>query len=172
STITVSPQFDDAPVGQSVWAWESQTLAAQRYLIVSISESGPLEYAITASKYDEGKHAAVDNGAIISQRPITSIPSSVQAAPETIRAISGTMIEQTMAVTTMPVIWDAAEGATRYDVEWRRNEDAWVYAGRTGGTELDVVGIYAGTYQIRVRALNSLDVASPWGYSEDRKSVV
>src|SRR5690606_22778609 len=64
------------------------------------------------------------------------------------------------------VIWDAAQGATRYDVEWRRNEDAWVYAGRTGGTELDVVGIYAGTYQIRVRALNSLDVASPWGYSD------
>lgn len=164
--ITVSPQFDAAPVAHSVWAWESQTLAAQRYRIVSISESGPLEYAITASKYVEGKHAAVDNGAIISQRPITSIPSSVQAAPENIRAISSTMIEQTMAVTTMTVIWDAAEGATRYDVEWRRNEDAWVYAGRTGGTELDVVGIYAGTYLIRVRALNSLDVASPWGYSD------
>lgn len=166
NTITVSPQFDDAPVGQSVWAWESQTLAAQRYRIVSISESGPLEYAITASKYVEGKHAAVDNGAIISQRPITSIPSSVQAAPENIRAISSTMIEQTMAVTTMTIMWDAAEGATRYDVEWRRGDGQWVYAGRTGGTELDVVGIYAGTYQIRVRALNSLDVASPWGYSE------
>lgn len=166
NTITVSPQFDDAPVGQSVWAWESPTLAAQRYRIVSIGESGPLEYAITASKYVEDKHQAVDNGAIISQRPITAIPSSVQAAPENIRAISSTMIEQTMAVTTMTVIWDAAEGATRYDVEWRRNEDAWTYAGRTGGTELDVVGIYAGTYQIRVRALNSLDVASPWGYSD------
>lgn len=164
--ITVSPQFDAAPVAHSVWAWESQTLAAQRYRIVSISESGPLEYAITASKYVEGKHAAVDNGAIISQRPITSIPSSVQAAPENIRAISSTMIEQTMAVTTMTIMWDAAEGATRYDVEWRRGDGQWVYAGRTGGTELDVVGIYAGTYQIRVRALNSLDVASPWGYSE------
>lgn len=164
--ITVSPQFDAAPVAHSVWAWESQELAAQRYRIVSISESGPLEYAITASKYVEGKHAAVDTGAIISQRPITSIPSSVQAAPENIRAISSTMIEQTMAVTTMTIMWDAADGATRYDVEWRRGDGQWVYAGRTGGTELDVVGIYAGTYQIRVRALNSLDVASPWGYSE------
>lgn len=164
--ITVSPQFDAAPVAHSVWAWESQTLAAQRYRIASISESGPLEYAITASKYVEGKHQAVDNGAIISQRPITSIPSSVQAAPENIRAISSAMIEQTMAVTTMTIMWDAAEGATRYDVEWRRGDGQWVYAGRTGGTELDVVGIYAGTYQIRVRALNSLDVASPWGYSE------
>jgi len=164
--LTVAPAFDAAPVAQSVWAWESTSLAAQRYRIVSIAESGPLEYAITASKYVEGKHAAVDSGAIISQRPITAIPSSVQAAPTNIRAISDWMIEQTMAVTTMTILWDAAPGATRYDVEWKRGDGAWVYAGRVGGTEIDVVGIYAGTYQIRVRALNSLDVASPWGYSE------
>jgi len=164
--LTVAPAFDAAPVAQSVWAWESTSLAAQRYRIVSIAESGPLEYAITASKYVEGKHAAVDSGAIISQRPITAIPSSVQAAPTNIRAISDWMIEQTMAVTTMTILWDAAPGATRYDVEWKRGDGAWVYGGRVGGTELDVVGIYAGTYQIRVRALNSLDVTSPWGYSE------
>lgn len=164
--LTVAPAFDAAPVAQSVWAWESTSLAAQRYRIVSIAESGPLEYAITASKYVEGKHAAVDSGAIISQRPITAIPSSVQAAPTNIRAISDWMIEQTMAVTTMTILWDAAPGATRYDVEWMRGDGAWVYAGRVGGTEIDVVGIYAGTYQIRVRALNSMDVASPWGYSE------
>lgn len=164
--LTVAPAFDAAPVAQSVWAWESTSLAAQRYRIVSIAESGPLEYAITASKYVEGKHAAVDSGAIISQRPITAIPSSVQTAPTNIRAISDWMIEQTMAVTTMTILWDAAPGATRYDVEWKRGDGAWVYAGRVGGTEIDVVGIYAGTYQIRVRALNSLDVTSPWGYSE------
>ncbi len=164
--LTVAPAFDAAPVAQSVWAWESTSLAAQRYRIVSIAESGPLEYAITASKYVEGKHAAVDSGAIISQRPITAIPSSVQAAPTNIRAISDWMIEQTMAVTTMTILWNAAPGATRYDVEWKRGDGAWVYAGRVGGTEIDVVGIYAGTYQIRVRALNSLDVTSPWGYSE------
>src|SRR5690625_7973479 len=97
--ITLSPEFVAAPVAHIVCAWESQTLAAQCYRIVSISESGPLEYAITASKYVEGKHQAVDTGAIISQRPITAIPSSVQAAPENIRAISSTMLEQTMAVT-------------------------------------------------------------------------
>lgn len=164
--LTVAPAFDAAPVAQSVWAWESTSLAAQRYRIVSIAESGPLEYAITASKYVEGKHAAVDSGAIISQRPITAIPSSVQTAPTNIRAISDWMIEQTMAVTTMTILWDAAPGATRYDVEWKRGDGAWAYAGRAGGTELDVVGIYAGSYQIRVRALNSLDVSSPWGYSE------
>lgn len=163
--ISISPAFDAAPAGQSVWAWESDEVAAQRYRIINIGESGPLEYAITASKYVEGKHASVDTGAIISQRPITSIPSSVQAAPENIRAISNWMLEQTMAVTTMTIIWDVAEGATRYDVEWRKDDGAWVYAGRTGSTEMDVTGIYAGTYQIRVRALNSLDVPSPWGYS-------
>lgn len=165
-SITVSPAFDAAPVAQSVWAWESEQLATQRYRIVSISESAPLEYAITASKYVEGKHASVDSGAIISQRPITSIPASVQPAPANIRATSDWMLQQTLAVTTMTIMWDAAEGATRYDVEWRRGEGAWVYAGRVATNELDVVGIYAGTYQIRVRALNSLDVASPWSYSE------
>src|SRR5690606_26633593 len=34
--LTVAPAFDAAPVAQSVWAWESTSLAAQRYRIVSI----------------------------------------------------------------------------------------------------------------------------------------
>lgn len=164
--ITVSPAFDAAPVAQSVWAWESDTLATQRFRIINIGEAGPLEYAITASKYVAEKHQAVDSGAIISQRPITSIPAAVQSAPENIRAISDWMIEQTMAVTTMTIMWDAAEGATRYDVEWRKDDGDWVFAGRVGTNEIEVRGIYAGTYQVRVRAINSLDVPSLWGYSE------
>ena len=164
--ITVAQAFDAAPVTQSVWAWESEELAAQRFRIVSISESGPLEYTITASKYVAEKHQAVDSGAIISQRPITSIPAAVQPAPQNIRAVSDWMIEQTMAVTTMTIMWDAPEGATRYDVEWRKDDGDWVFAGRVGTTEIEVRGIYAGIYQVRVRAINSLDVPSLWGYSE------
>lgn len=164
-TATVAPAFSAAPVANSIWARESEELVAQLFRIVSISEGGPLEYTITAIKHVPEKYDAADFGTIVSQRPITSIPTSVQDAPTGVTATTNWKIDQYQAVTTMTISWQPALNATRYDVEWRRGEADWVYAGRVATTQLDVVGVYAGSYQIRVKAINSLNIMSLWAYS-------
>lgn len=162
NVVTVTPAFSEAPLAQSVWAHESPTLVTQRFRIISISESGPLEYQINATKHEEGKFDGVDSGTIISQKPITSIPSSVQQAPDNLQMSTDYMVDQYAAVSTLTITWDAAPNAVRYDVEWKRGESDWVYAGRVPTTEVDVVGVYAGEYMVRVRAMNSLNILSGW----------
>ena len=160
--IRVFPAFSAAPVAQSTWAHDSAQVRTQLVRITGISENGPLDYTISATKYLEGKHANVDFGTIISQRPVTQIPTSSVPAPANIILTTDWKLDQYAAVTTLTIAWDAAVGAVRYDVEWKRDESDWVYAGRVATTEIDVVGVYAGAYQARVRSINSLNVLSPW----------
>lgn len=161
--ITVTVAFDSVPAAASVWAVDSEELALQKFRVLSISESGPMEYAILGSKQVDGKYDNVDFGTIISQRPITTIPASVVPAPTNIRAETDYVIDQYAAQTTMTILWDAVQGAVFYDVQWRRGSSDWVYAGRVSTTEVDVVGIYAGEYTLRVKAINALDISSTWG---------
>jgi len=163
NTITPETPFSSAPVRGAVWAYEAKDLKSELYRIISITEgASPLEYTITALTYAEGKHDSVDFGTIISTRPITAIPTSVVPAPENLTISTDWKIDQYQAVTTLTIKWDAVKGAIKYDVEWSRDDSDWVYGGRISTTELDVVGVYAGEYRARVRAMNSLNVLSPW----------
>lgn len=163
NTIVPTVPFSSAPVKGAVWAYEASELKSELYRIISITEgSTPLEYTISALTYAEGKHDAVDFGTIISTRPVTAIPTSVVPAPQNLRMFTDWKIDQYQAVTTLTIAWDAVKGAIKYDVEWSRDNSDWVYGGRISTTELDVVGVYAGEYRARVRAINSLNVLSPW----------
>ncbi|MNB78343.1 Bacteriophage lysis protein [compost metagenome] len=53
-------------------------------------------------------------------------------------------------------------GAVGYDVEWRKDNGNWIKLQRTGMTSVDVVGIYAGAYVARVRAVSAFDISSIW----------
>lgn len=163
--ITLTTPFSEAPAPESVWAFENDELVSQRFRVSGVSESGPMEYAISATQYVEGKYAFIDNGTLIQQPPITIIPPSVQPTPQNITVTSEFMIDQAAAVTKMVVAWSPAEHAVAYEVQWRRDNGDWVFAGRTGTTEMDVSGIYAGSYLVRVMAFNPLGVTSVWGYS-------
>ncbi|WP_332875219.1 phage tail tip fiber protein [Pseudomonas sp. MF7453] len=60
--------------------------------------------------------------------------------------------------------------AIAYEAYWRKNDGEWVYAGRTGGSSIEVSGIYAGRYVAKVRAINALDIGSL--YSESVETVL
>jgi predicted phage tail protein len=62
----------------------------------------------------------------------------------------------------MTITWPAVEGAVAYDVEWRKDSGNWIKVQRTGSTNVDVVGIYAGAYVARVRAVSAFDISSIW----------
>lgn len=167
--VRVGTSWTSIPVAQSVFAIESNTLAAQTFRVLSVAENfsdTEMKYDITAVKHVPGKYAAIDNGAQIVQLPVTVIPASVQAPPTNIRLSSFTAIDQGIATTTMRAEWDAPVNSVSYDVWWRRNSNDWVYAGRTYSASIEVAGVYAGTYLVRVAALNALNAASLWAYSE------
>ncbi|BBP95974.1 hypothetical protein BSFA1_11030 [Burkholderia sp. SFA1] len=165
--VTVTDVFNTQPAAGAIWMIESEDLAAQLFRVVSVQESdddGQITYTINASQYEPGKYAAIDTGAAIQVRPITVIPPSVQPPPANVRVSTYSVIDQGISKTIMVIAWDAADKAVNYIPEWRKDNGDWVSANQTGGLQVEVVGIYQGTYLARVRAQNAMGVTSVPAY--------
>lgn len=167
--VVFDEPLEEIPALGGVWVLESSTLKAQLFRILSIAErSGEdeLGFDIVATKHVPDKFDNIDSGTRIDTRPITVIPPSVQDAPDNITITSDYLVDQGNAVNSMTISWDAAPNALYYEVQWRRDSQSLVSAGRTGTTSMTINGIYAGVYVARVRAVNALDITSIWGESE------
>lgn len=171
--VVLQSKLDELPPAQSIWAIDSATLALQQFRVLSISEDfsdSEIKYSLSAVKHVPSKFAAIDNGAKIDRPPITVIPPSVQAAPTGVTVSNDHFFEQGSAVNVMTIEWQRPANAIAFEAYWRKNDGEWVYAGRTGGTSIEVSGIYAGRYVAKVRAINALDIGSL--YSESIETVL
>lgn len=165
--ITVGTAFSQVPQAELGWYVEKTGLKSQLFRVAKIAyDDENAQFTITATQYEDSKYAAIDNGARLEQRPITSIPAGVQVAPASVTVTSFTYLEQTMAVTTMTATWPAAEGAINYEAQWRKDGGDWHSVGVTYSTTFDVKGIYKGAYQVRVRAISAQSIRSAWTLSE------
>ncbi|KVD71781.1 host specificity protein [Burkholderia ubonensis] len=168
--ITVDSAFDADPVPGAVWMLENTSLNGQLFRVVSVQEASDndqITYTINATQHEPGKYAAIDNGAAIQVRPITVVPPSAQTPPANVRLSTYSVIDQGISKTVMVVAWDAAVNAVNYLPEWRKDNGEWVSANQTGGLQVEVQGIYQGTYSARVRAVNGMGVTSMPAYSAD-----
>lgn len=166
--VTVSTAFSETPEPQLQWALESDNLEPQLYRVRTVNkpDSDDIEYKIAGVAYNPGKFPSIDNSLKLIDRPISILPSKVQQPPASVTISQRTYIEQTQSITVMQISWPAATGAISYDVEWRKDSGEWVTLPRTGSTSVEVRGVYTGEYLARVRAINSVDVASIYRESE------
>lgn len=161
--ITVTTNYSAIPTSELGWYVEKTTLKSQLYRITKVSwKDDEGKYEVTGIQYEDSKYAAVDSGARLESRPITSIPAGGQDGPTNITLSTFTFIEQTMAVTTMSVKWTPAAGAMNYEGQWRKDGGDWSNVGLTATAGFDVRGIYSGAYQARVRAINAIGTKSVW----------
>ncbi|MFN6817025.1 host specificity protein, partial [Proteus mirabilis] len=57
---------------------------------------------------------------------------------------------------------DTVDNAITYEAQWRRDNNNWVSMPRSSTCGFEVDGIYAGRYQVRVRAINASEISSVW----------
>ena len=150
------------PEPELQWAIDYHDLAVQLFRVLKTTRTQEGEYEITALEFNPSKFAAIDTGAKLDERPISVIPVTTVQPPASVTLSSAHMIDQGIAVSTMTIAWPAVEGAVAYDVEWRKDNGNWVRLQRTGATSVDVVGLYAGAYLARVRAVSSFEITSIW----------
>ncbi|MCT8281739.1 host specificity protein J [Xanthomonas translucens] len=161
SVISVGAPWTTIPIAQSVFAVEQSDLALQYFKVISVKHNDDgMTFQVTGLKHVNAKYAAIDDGARIELSPISIIPPSVQPPPSNVALSSHSVIDQGIATHVLTISWDAAPKAIAYDVEWRRDDMAWVKAGRATTTNMEVRGIYAGQYLARVRAVNALNAVS------------
>jgi predicted phage tail protein len=160
--VTVTVAYSEPPVAQLQWALDADDLAIPLYRVLRTKRTTEGDYEISALQFEPSKFAYIDTGARLEERPISVIPITVVPAPASVTLSSTSSIVQGLAVATMTISWPAVDGAVGYDVEWRKDSGNWIKLQRTGMTNVDVVGIYAGAYVARVRAVSAFDITSPW----------
>jgi len=132
------------------------------YRVTSVSRPEPGVYEISAVQYEPSKFAHIDSGARLEERPISVTPINLVPPPSQVSLSSNHAVSQGLAVSTLTIAWPAVPGAVAYEVEWRKDDGNWVRLQPIGTTSVDVVGIYAGQYLVRVRAISAFDIASIW----------
>lgn len=162
--VTVTVAFDSV-AAENVWVVDAQDLKTMKFRVMSITQDDKHQFSITGLQYESAKYDAIDFGAFIDERPISIINPTVQAPVESVSITSETMVQQGLAVETMVISWPQAQGATKYQVEWRKDDGTWIKLPITGNNSVEVQGIYAGNYEARVTAISAFDIASLPTYS-------
>jgi predicted phage tail protein len=160
--VTVTTAYGVQPEPELQWAIDYHDLAVQLFRVLKTTRTQEGEYEITALEFNPSKFAAIDTGAKLDERPISVIPVTTVLPPANVILTSAYAVDQGIGVNTMTIAWPAVQGAVAYDVEWRKDNGNWVRVQRTGAASVDVVGIYAGAYLARVRAVSSFDITSIW----------
>lgn len=165
-TVTVTAAYSETPLAQAQWGIDSTDLVIQLYRVTSITRTDK-GFEISGIMTDPGKYSLVDSGTRLESRPISVLPTRAQEPPQSVRLSSYTRVVQGLAVTTLRADWPATKGAIAYTAEWRKDSGEWITVPRTSGLGFEVPGIYAGRYIARVRAINVMDVASLFAYSDE-----
>ena len=162
--VTVTLAFDSV-AAENVWVVDAQDLKTMKFRVMSITQDDKHQFSITALQYESSKYDAIDFGAFIDDRPISIINPTVQAPVTNVLISSETMVQQGLSIETMVIAWDQAQGATKYQVEWRKDDGTWIKLPISGSNSVEVQGIYAGNYEARVTAISAFDIASLPTYS-------
>lgn len=162
--VTVTVAFDSV-AAENVWVVDAQDLKTMKFRVMSITQDEKHQFSITALQYESAKYDAIDFGAFIDDRPISIINPTTQAPVTNVLISSENMVQQGLAIETMVIAWDQAQGATKYQVEWRKDDGTWIKLPISGSNSVEVQGIYAGNYEARVTAISAFDIASLPTYS-------
>ncbi|WP_337224959.1 TipJ family phage tail tip protein [Proteus terrae] len=167
NVITVSTEYSQTPEKNTVWTVDSDDLALQLYRVINVTDNSDNTYTITGAIHNPDNYEHIDSGARIDERPITIVPPGVQAPPKNIRISSYSQINQGISFTTLRVDWEAVDNAITYEAQWRRDNNNWVSMPRSSTCGFEVDGIYAGRYQVRVRAINASEISSVWANAQE-----
>lgn len=162
--VTVTVAFDSV-AAENIWVVDAQDLKTMKFRVMSITQDDKHQFSITGLQYESAKYNAIDFGAFIDDRPISIINPTIQAPVTNVLISSENMVQQGLSVETMLITWDQAQGATKYQVEWRKDDGNWIKLPISGSNSIEVQGIYAGNYEARVTAISAFDIASLPTYS-------
>ena len=165
--ITVTVPYSVQPVPEAQWGIDADDLALTQVRVKKIAYNDDQTFTISGIQYSPNKYPRIDSGAVLEDRPTSVLPVRGQEPPTNIKITSGHTVNQGITVTTMEVSWDPAKGAIAYEAQWRQNNGNWINVPRSGANNFSITGIYAGRYQVRVRAISPSDVYSLWANSAE-----
>lgn len=150
---------------EHIWVVDSRDLATMKFRVLSISQDEQHQFTIQAIQYNPAKYQTIDSGTMIDERPISVLSPKEQEAVSNVRISAEYMQEQGLNIATLVIDFDQAIGATKYLVEWRKDDGNWQKIESTTNS-VTVKGVYSGKYQAKVTAINAFNAVSLATYSE------
>lgn len=172
--VYIQSQADAWQVPNAVFVIDAGQLRLQYFRVTNLRfDDEENTFTITGAEYNASKYDAVDNNARLDTPPISLIPTGLVNQPTNIVVASYDAVRQGQRVTTLTASWDAPvdkngkpqADVIAYRVQWKRGDNEWVNVPETGLRNIEVPGIFAGDYLVRVRAINSGGASSLWATS-------
>lgn len=120
---------------------------------------------IVGIQHVASKYGTIDTETALEAPLFSKVEIETLRAPENVTINFNVKVEQGLNVADIYVAWQQVKGATRYTVEFRRENQAWRILGTVTGVTHTIENVTAGIYEVRVRASDSIGNASPFGYS-------
>lgn len=118
-TLTISSAFSADPLDLSVWMLQPDTIDQSIWRCLTITEEDDHTFSVVGLAHNPEKFALIESGVQFTDLP-SSLLTTVPAVPSNFSASVYVQPVANGASTLQLIIgWDAAQGATRYEVTWK-----------------------------------------------------
>ena len=151
-TIDSSSPFSTAPNTNSVWILQNTTLQTTTWRVVGITEDKN-NYAVTATAYNAGKYAFIEDGSPLPVRNITVLNELIEA-PGAPNVVEEFFTEGTTARTRLNIDFNPVPKAVEYELNYRLDDGNFITL-KSKSTEFQILDSLQGEYQFQLSSINS-----------------
>ena len=161
-----SNHFSSAPVVNSPYIFESGNFPPTSWRVTNIKETNKKTYTITALKHDQNKYAAVEDGTQLPTKVTNTLVES-KNPPSNAQVEEVIEVRNNRAVPVVFIDWEPVDGASGYELQYRRDGDNFTLV-NTQETTFEIVQTEgeAGTFEVIIRSVNALGETSLAAYQQ------
>ena len=153
AVIKVSSAFSSAPNSNSVWILQNTTLQTTTWRVISVTEDKDI-YSITATSYNSGKYAFIEDGSPLPVRNIT-ILNAILSPPSGVSVNEEFFVENDKARTRLNLNFNHVKRAVSYEIQFKLDDGNFETV-RTKNAEFELLDSLKGTYEFRIFSINAV----------------
>jgi predicted phage tail protein len=158
TTVTLGNAFSEAPNAQAIWVIETTDIELQTFRVITVAESDPGTFGVTALAYNASIYDAIENDLIVTPRDITNL--STQPDPvSSIQGVEHLYQDGNNVLTALDLSWIAPKQVSSFRVQYKLNDNNWITLDTTSPSTR-INSLVAGTLLVQIQSINNLGKAS------------
>ena len=167
--ITLASSLDSAnlPLVGSVWIVSATNIYPRLFRVLSVQETKPNIFAISALLHDPYKYDRVEKGLVLEPPPYTTLPTGPLLPPKNLTVVESLYMAGGLYPRSMATFgWEAPDDprVVAYEVDWTQGDyiESWARVGQTSGLTWTFRDTEPDLYHFRVRGMDALGRFTPW----------
>lgn len=158
TTVTLGNAFSEAPNAQAIWVIETTDIELQTFRVITVAESDPGTFGVTALAYNASIYDAIENDLIVKPRDITNL--STQPDPvSSIQGVEHLYQDGNNVLTALDLSWITPKQVSSFRVQYKLDDNNWITLDTTSPSAR-INSLVAGTLLVQIQSINNLGKAS------------